>query len=67
MLAGRRPDRATGAPVTALLVRVVAGAVAWLWLDQRLTVLQIVGGAVVIGAVLGAQLVRARIPARPPA
>jgi drug/metabolite transporter (DMT)-like permease len=67
MLAGMRRVRATGATVTAMLEPVVAGAVAWLWLDQRLTVLQIVGGAIVIGAVLGAQLVRARIPARPPA
>jgi drug/metabolite transporter (DMT)-like permease len=67
MLAGMRRVRATGATVTAMLEPVVAGAVAWLWLDQRLTGLQIVGGAVVIGAVLAAQLVRARVPARPPA
>jgi drug/metabolite transporter (DMT)-like permease len=60
MLAGVGRVRATGATVTAMLEPVVAGAVAWLWLDQRLTALQVAGGIVVIGAVLGVQLVRAR-------
>jgi drug/metabolite transporter (DMT)-like permease len=67
MLAGMRRVRATGATVTAMLEPVVAGAVAWLWLDQRLSGLQIVGGVIVIGAVLAAQLVRVRRPTRPPA
>jgi drug/metabolite transporter (DMT)-like permease len=65
MLAGMRRVRATGATVTAMLEPVVAGAVAWLWLDQRLTALQVVGGAIVIVAVLAAQLVRARGASRP--
>ncbi len=65
MLAGMRRVRATGATVTAMLEPVVAGAVAWLWLDQRLTALQVAGGAIVIVAVLAAQLVRARGASRP--
>jgi drug/metabolite transporter (DMT)-like permease len=60
MLAGLTRVRATGASVTAMLEPVVAGAVAWVWLEQTLTPLQVTGGLVVIGAVLGVQLVRAR-------
>jgi drug/metabolite transporter (DMT)-like permease len=65
MLAGLSRVRATGATVTAMLEPVVAGAVAWLWLEQRLTGLQVLGGVVVIGAVLGVQLLRARAVASP--
>jgi drug/metabolite transporter (DMT)-like permease len=67
MLSGLRRVRATGASVTAMLEPVVAGAVAWAWLDQSLAPLQIAGGLVVIGAVIGVQLVRARAAAPPPA
>jgi drug/metabolite transporter (DMT)-like permease len=66
MLGGLRRVRATGASVTAMLEPVVAGAVAWVWLEQSLSLLQVAGGLVVIAAVLAAQLVRARAAAPPP-
>jgi drug/metabolite transporter (DMT)-like permease len=67
MLGGLTRVRATGATITAMLEPVVAGAVAWVWLEQRLSALQVVGGLVVIAAVLAVQLVRARavVPAKP--
>jgi drug/metabolite transporter (DMT)-like permease len=42
---------------------VVAAAVAWAVLDQRLTVLQMAGGALVLGAVTLAQRLGAGAPA----
>jgi drug/metabolite transporter, DME family len=45
--------RAERAAIAATLEPVVAALAAWTWLGQRLTVTQIVGGALVILAVLG--------------
>lgn len=60
MLAGVHRIGADGASVTAMLEPILAGAVAWVALDQVLTTGQVVGGAIVLAAVTVAQVSRAR-------
>ncbi|HUP84875.1 MAG TPA: DMT family transporter [Acidimicrobiales bacterium] len=43
-------------PVMQLAMPFLAGALAWLLLDQRITALHVVGGAITIGGVLGSLL-----------
>jgi DME family drug/metabolite transporter len=52
-----RPDRAT---IAATLEPVLAAIVAWVWLGQELSVMQVGGGLLVIGAVALLQLRRTR-------
>ncbi len=47
--------RAERAAIAATLEPVIAAIVAWAWLGQRLSALQIVGGALVVGAVISLQ------------
>ena len=47
--------------LTGSIEPVVAVVAAWAWIDQRLTLLQVVGCALVLGAVLAIQLARARV------
>lgn len=64
--------RAERAVIAATLEPLFAGIVAWLWLGQVLSVLQIAGGALILGAVVYLQLGARRIapatitPATPP-
>ena len=53
--------RAERAAIAATLEPVVAAVVAWIWLGQRLSALQLAGGSLVIGAVLTLQLRRASV------
>jgi len=50
--------RATRVAIVAMLEPVVASVVAYAWLDQKLGVQQLVGGAVVLAAILLAQTAR---------
>ncbi len=50
--------RAERAVIAATLEPVVAGIVAWVWLDQLLSALQLVGAALILTAVLSLQLKR---------
>ena len=50
--------RSERAVIAATLEPLFAGIVAWLWLNQVLSVLQIVGGAAILGAVMWLQLRR---------
>jgi drug/metabolite transporter (DMT)-like permease len=50
----------TRAVITGSIEPVIAVAAAWLWIDQRLTASQLVGCALVFGAVFMVQLARAR-------
>ncbi|HEX2191764.1 MAG TPA: EamA family transporter [Acidimicrobiales bacterium] len=52
--------RAERAAIAATLEPVIAAVVAWAWLGQRLSVLQLVGGALVVGAVVSLQVRRRR-------
>jgi drug/metabolite transporter, DME family len=58
-----RPERAT---IAATLEPVVGAAVAWIWLDQALSAMQIGGGVLVITAVALLQIRRPRAPAPEP-
>lgn len=60
LIAGLRRVGADGASVTAMLEPILAGAVAWVVLDQVLTPLQVVGAIIVLVAVTAAQVSRAR-------
>jgi probable blue pigment (indigoidine) exporter len=60
MLAGVQRIGADGASVTAMLEPILAGAIAWVALDQVLSAEQILGGAIVLAAVTAAQVSRAR-------
>ena len=51
--------RAQRAVIAATLEPVVAGVVAWIWLGQSLTAMQLTGGTVIIVAVASLQLKRA--------
>ena len=56
--------RAERAVIAATLEPVVAGVVAWVWLDQLLSVPQVAGAALILAAVLSVQLKRPRaVPA----
>lgn len=57
--------RAERAVIAATLEPVVAGIVAWVWLDQILTPLQLIGGAVIVAAVASMQMRRAVPPVTP--
>jgi drug/metabolite transporter, DME family len=48
--------QAERASIAATLEPVIAAVIAWIWLDQTLTPLQIVGGILVLGAVVFLQL-----------
>ncbi len=52
--------RAERAVIAATLEPVVAGLVAWVWLDQILSVMQLIGGVVIVMAVASLQKKRAR-------
>lgn len=55
---------ASQSSLTSMVEPVVAAAVAWLWLDERLTFVQIIGGVAVISAVILLQvesLLRSRL------
>jgi DME family drug/metabolite transporter len=52
--------RAERAAIAATLEPVVAAVVAWAWLGQHLSGLQVAGGALVVGAVVSLQLRRRR-------
>jgi drug/metabolite transporter (DMT)-like permease len=41
---------------------VLAGAVAWVWLDETLTVIQVIGSLVVIAGIVVAQRATASAP-----
>ncbi len=60
MLAGVQRVGADGATITAMLEPIIAGAIAWVVLDQTLTIVQVFGAALVMVAVTLAQVVRAR-------
>jgi len=62
---GTRRVRAERATIAATLEPPLAAAAAWLWLDQRLTPLQITGGALVLLAVVLLQI-RSADPPRIP-
>ena len=49
---------ATRAAVTAMLEPVVATLVAWLWLGERLSAVQLTGAAVVLAGIVVAQTAR---------
>ena len=52
--------RAERAAIAATLEPVIAAVVAWGWLDQRLSALQVLGAALVVGAVVALQSRRQR-------
>lgn len=52
--------RAERAVIAATLEPVVAGVVAWLWLQQVLSIMQLIGGLVIVVAVASLQIKRAR-------
>lgn len=56
--------RAQRAVIAATLEPVVAGVVAWIWLGQTLTVMQLIGGVVIVAAVASLQIRRSS-PAPP--
>jgi drug/metabolite transporter, DME family len=58
--------RAERAVIVATLEPVVAGVIAWAWLGQTLSVVQVVGGAIVIACVVALQI-RSRTEATEPA
>lgn len=57
--------RAERAVITATLEPAVAGAVAWVWLDQLLSPLQLAGAALILAAVLSLQLKRPQMVPNP--
>ncbi len=60
MLAGVQRVGADGATITAMLEPILAGAIAWVLLEQALTIVQVLGAVIVMAAVTTAQVVRAR-------
>ena len=58
--------RAERASIAATLEPVLVALVAWIWLDQALSLWQLVGGAIIIGAVLSLQLVSQEVHAPEP-
>lgn len=58
---GVRRVGAARASIVATLEPVIAAVVAWAWLDQSLTALQVAGGLLVIGAVVSLQVRRRRL------
>jgi drug/metabolite transporter, DME family len=57
--------RAERGVIAATLEPVLAAVVAWLFLDEALSPIQIVGGALVIGAVVALQVRRREIEPHP--
>lgn len=53
---GIRQVRADRATIAATLEPVLAAAIAWIWLNQPLTLFQIIGGALVLGSVVMLQI-----------
>lgn len=62
---GLQRVRAERASIAATLEPVIAALVAWVWLDQALSPVQVVGGLLVVGAVLSLQLRRGGEPVQP--
>jgi len=56
---GVKQIRAQRAVIAATLEPVIAGVVAWVWLDQVLTPLQLIGGSIIVVAVASLQMRRA--------
>lgn len=52
--------RAERASIAATLEPVVVALIAWVWLGQSLSIMQLIGGSLIIGAVLSLQLRRVR-------
>lgn len=59
--------RSERAVITATLEPLFAGLVAWIWLDQVLSPLQVAGGALILGAVAWLQIRSAPVPSSPDA
>jgi DME family drug/metabolite transporter len=55
---GVQKVRAERAAIAATLEPILAAVIAWLWLGQELTFVQIVGGALILGGVLALQVRR---------
>ena len=55
---GVQKVRAERAAIAATLEPILAALVAWAWLDQELTTVQIAGGALILGGVLALQVRR---------
>ena len=62
---GIRHVRAARASITATLEPVIAAVVAWAWLGQTLSLIQLAGGLLVVAAVVSLQLRRRRPLIRP--
>jgi drug/metabolite transporter (DMT)-like permease len=58
---GVQKVRAERAAIAATLEPILAAVVAWLWLDQVLTPLQVAGGALILGGVLALQIRRREV------
>lgn len=59
--------RSERAVITATLEPLFAGLVAWIWLDQVLSALQVAGGALILGAVAWLQIRSVPVPSSPDA
>lgn len=58
--------RAERAVIAATLEPVIAGFIAWVWLDQVLTAAQLVGGVVIIASIASLQIHRPQVAALAP-
>lgn len=58
-----RSERAT---IAATLEPVLVAIIGWLWLGQALSIVQLLGGALILGAVLSLQLARPEAPVHEP-
>ena len=58
--------RAERAVIAATLEPVVAGVVAWVWLSQVLSLLQLIGGTIIVIAVASLQMKRRDVVNKPP-
>lgn len=63
---GVQQVKAERGAIAATLEPILAGVVAWIWLDQILTTMQLLGGALILAGVLALQLRRAApVPVEP--
>ncbi len=60
IIAGLKKLSASTTSVIGMLEPVMAGGFAWLWLSERLTILQLLGGAIVIVGILLADTARSK-------
>lgn len=58
---GVQKVRAERAAIAATLEPILAAIVAWIWLDQQLTPIQVAGGALILGGVVALQLRRREV------